>query len=268
MLKNSWLFFVIVLFVSCISLGSNTGHGQQPVKYVELSMQQQGDAGLWVSGPLNGRFIIIGVSSRLSNPNEEVPAAKQDAARKAAMYHGTQGSFELTNSTGTGGFFDFSADSKLDLQYDPNYAQYIERLTFDPEKDVMRIDGATMVRFQYNISNVDINYIPKISSDRPLWVNSRNLPEFTGYTTAVGHAGKRSQLKDTVNASCDSAVASLIQSASTQVTVGDSSGLGLGFKADFHTKSEGRLMNFTILEFWINPENKSVSTLAIARVSK
>jgi hypothetical protein len=27
-------------------------------------------------------------------------------------------------------------------------------------------------------------------------------------------------------------------------------------------------MNFTILEFWINPENKSVSTLAIARVSK
>jgi hypothetical protein len=281
-LKNSWLFLIVVLFVSCANLGINPGGilkkpavaaeqpdeqpARQPAKYVELSMQEQHSASLWVSGPVNGQMVIIGVSGRLSRPDDEIVAAKEDAARKVSMYNGVQGSVELINTTGSGGFFDYSADSILDLQYDQNYGQYVERLTFDPEKDVLRTDGATFIRFQFNAS-IDVDYSPK-TGGRPSWVNNRDLPEFNGYTTVVGYAGKRSRLRDTISASCDSAAAKLIESASFQVSSRETSVAGSSGATTLHIKSEGRLANFQILGFWIDPDNGSVSTLAIARVSK
>ena len=276
MLKNSWLFLAVVLSVSCASLGiksggnkiSTGGYSAGQPKYVEVSMQEQHNAGLWVSGPLNGRMVVVGVSGRLTKPDDEILTAKEDAARKASMYHGVQGSVELINTTGAGGFFDYSADSILNLQYNLNYEQYAELLTFDPEKDVLRVDGATFVRFRFDTPNLDVDYFPKIIGGRPAWIHNRGLPEFAGYTTAVGYAGRRSRLRDTVFASCESAAARLIESASTQVSSSETSVVGSVSKTVLQIKSEGRLTNFQILEIWMDPDNGSVSTLAIARVSK
>jgi len=263
-------------FTGCLGLnfvnkGGDSRQSAGSRSYTEKSMQEYHDDGLWVSGPVNGKFIIIGVSGKYTKPADEIEAAKLDAARKAAMYHGIQGSFELINTTGSRGYFDFSADTKLDLNYDNNYGNYTERLSFNPETDVIRGNGATFVRFRYNISGSDFNHYPVKNSGRPSWVNNRNLPQFAGYTTAVGYAGKRLKLKDTISASYDSAAARLIETASTQMSTKEASASvnrSTSVYTTTHVRSEGRLMNFQVLEFWIDPETGGVSSLAIARVSK
>lgn len=278
MQKNALLlFFVVVLTTACANLNilnknNNTNQSVSPPvqtgKYVEASMTDQQSSGHWIAGPRDNQFIIIGVSGRLSRANDEIEAAKTDAARKASMFHGIQGSVEHLNS-GSGSFFDYVAESRLELNYDTNYGQYIERLTFNPETDVIRAAGAVYVRMKYNITNsVLINYTAKKSNGRPTWINGRDLPEIPDYVTAVGYAGKRSRFSDTVNASCDSAAAKLIESASTQIETDINSIAGQSSTASVYVHSEGRLSNFQIIEFWVDPDNGSVSTLAIARVFK
>ena len=283
MIKKAWLFFpLIIILTSCLSIGSGVNksqadqppHEQQSRSVIahqpEITLQEQNNSGLWVSGPINGKFIIIGVSGRLSRPNDEIEAAKLDAAAKAAMYYGIQGSVEYSNTSGSGGFFDYSADSRLVLNYDTNYANYISNLSFDPEKDILRGDNATYVRFSYSAITSNINYSPVKSNDRPSWVNNRNMPEFDGYVTVVGFAGRRSRLRDTISASCESAAARLIENASTSVINQEQSSTrhGATTASSTYTRSEGRLNNFQILAFWIDPSSGAVSTLATARVSK
>jgi hypothetical protein len=248
--------------------GANQPPAVRPKETVKSPMEEQQSSGHWITGQRDNQFIIIGISGRLSRPNDEIEAAKKDAARKAAMFHGVQGSVEHINS-GSGNFFDYVANSKLELNYDTNYEPYIERLSFNPETDVIRGPGAVFVRMKYNAANsVPVNYAAKKNNGRPTWINSRDLPEIPDYTVAVGYAGRRSRFTDTVNASCDSAAARLIESASTQVETRVNSIAGQSSSAAVYVHSEGRLSNFQIIEFWIDPDNGSVSTLAIARVFK
>ena len=266
MFIKSCLLFVFAMLTACttMSTGSISETPNRQISKKPLSIQNKERR--WISGPLDGKFIIIGVSGRLQKPNDEIEAAKLDAARKAAMYYGIQGTIELTNTTGSGGFFDYSVNSKIDLQYDTNYDQYIENLDYNP-KDVFRGDGAVYVRFIYNIST-DINYSPEKYSGPPPWINNRNLPQFEGYETAVGFAGKRSRLRDTIYASCESVIARLIETASFQVSTKDISVTGGSSKTSTEIRSEGRLNDFQVLEIYIEPGNGSVHTLAAARVSK
>ncbi|MDR0443320.1 MAG: hypothetical protein LBH44_07955 [Treponema sp.] len=282
--KKTWLFFAAVLISACSSFNlvstpksSGTKSSEaQPSKVTppqpEASMQELLDAGLWISGPRDGLLTIIGVSGRLMRPDDEIEAAKQDAAQKLSMYHGIQGSFEIFNFVG-GSFMDYEANSALNINYDRNYGQYIERLSFDPEKDVIRGDGATFIRMKCNVSDLAVNtYSSERKSGKPVWTNDRDLPHFPGYTTVVGFSGSKSRLQDAVFASCESAVARLIESASTTVTTNDSTIMGQASAASMHVRSEGRLSSFQVLEFWIEPGTSAVSkrvyTLAVARVTK
>ena len=290
MFKKFFLLFIaVVVLMSCGSFGGTQSNEkstekkeqsaskkEQSARYVEQSMQDQYDAKRWISGPHNGQLIIIGVSGRLSKPDDEIEAAKQDAAQKVAMYHGIRGSYEVVNTSGPYGFFDFSHDSKLDLVPNNNYEQYIERLTFDPEKDVIRGesamffgDAATFIRFKYSPSDSLVNYSPEGGTGRPSWVNSVDLPQYEGYTTVVGFAGKRHTLRETIYKSCESAAATLISTAPTTGDIKDVvvTGYNSSALATIKLKSEGTLSNFQILGHWID-QNGAVSTLAIARVSK
>ena len=282
MLKKAGLFLIAVLVFVCgstgclsLSAGANVGERSvSPSRYVETTMQDQYDAKKWISGPLNGQLIIIGVSGRLLKPDDEIEAAKKDAAEKVAMYHGISGSYEVVNVSGPSGFFDFSHDATLDLRPDHNYEQYVELLTFDPEKDVFRGqatmffgEAATFVRFKYNPSGSLINYSPENGTSRPSWVNGANLPHFEGYTTVVGFAGKRYTLRETIYKSCESAAATLISTAPTTGDIKDIDVVGYSSSTTIKFRSEGTLSNFQILGHWID-QNGAVSTLAIARVSK
>jgi hypothetical protein len=274
-MKIICVFLSVLLFFSCASVESEKSNPIFPNENAAIkkddkfpipSMQDQNDTGRWFSGMQDGVFIIIGVSSRLERPADEIDAAKKDAAKKASMYQGVQGSIISMNISGAA-YFDYSSNSTLNLNYDTNYEQYMERLIYT-DKDVIRGTGATYIRFQYNISGPDFTYMPEKSAGRPAWTYNRNLPQFSGYTTVIGYAGKRTWMRDAINASYDSAAARLIEVASSQVTTGTSSQAGQSSSTAISIYSEGSLTNFFIMETWIDKASGAVYTMAAARISQ
>jgi hypothetical protein len=287
---NKLSFLVVVsvfLFLSCANFPfsrSNSSKSAQPKKSPtqesvtqndspELPVQELPKDRHLICGNQNGQLIIYGVSGRLSKPNDEIEAAKQDAARKAAMYHGIQGSVVSVNRTAAN-ILEYTSDSAISLNYDTNVDRYLERLTFDPEKDVMRTSGtfgspgAVIVRMKYNAPDlINANYKSVITSGFPSWINNRDLPEVPGYITAIGLSGKKSELRDTITSSMQAAAARLIENASTQMSISDKTGASVVSSTVMQSRSEGKLSNFQALEFWV-ADNGAVYTLAIARVSQ
>ena len=104
--------------------------------------------------------------------------------------------------------------------------------------------------------------------DRPDWTKNQNLPRFDGYITAVGRASKQRWIKDTIVKSTDAAIYSLIEQVSVKVNVGDSSNstrTGGAASSAIHIVSEGKLTQFLVLEYYIEPGTGTVYTLAIAK---
>ena len=285
MLKNKLSFLAVLvpvfLFLSCANIpffrGKNSESVQSQGGFAQYdsseSAQEQKTGRHWICGAQDGQLIIIGVSSRLSKPNDELEAAKQDAARKAAMYHGVQGSVVSVNRTSSN-IMEYTSDSVISLNYDTNVDRYLERLSFDPEKDVVRTagvsgtPGAVIVRMKYSAPDlVNVNYNSVTRDGAPSWTNNRDLPEVPGYITAVGLSGKKAQLKDTITSSMHAAAARLIEVASTQFSIMEKSSSNAGSSSSMQSRSEGRMNNFQVLEFW-TADNGSVYTLAIARVSQ
>jgi len=228
----------------------------------------QWESGLFVTDSHDGEMVVIGVSSRLVRRADEVEAAKNDAARKVAMFHGMRGTVESFHRTGAS-FFDFIAEARIDLE--PvilDHARFIERLTFDPDHDVLLFEGGTLVRFRYAARVVPVNSVGTLDADgRPGWINDRNLPNVGGYMMAVGFSQNQVWLRDTVMRSTRAAAASLIQGESTHTATETVvvNGQALTY---IRSRSEGNLHNFRVIEFWIDPRNMSVYTLGIARLSE
>jgi len=267
---------IVFLFFSCASLGigkseqnlSSSDSNSSVVNTEEnkiLSVKEQGASGYWITKPSENALIIIGVSNLQVKRDSEIASAKEDAARKAAMYHGILGRIESFHSSGAN-YFDFAADSKVELEYDTDYTKYIDRLTFDPEHDVFATDDAVFVRFKYTTTAAPVDYKTSMNDDgRPNWTHSRDIPQINGYITTVGFARNQVRLKDTIRKSSEAAVARMIEDMSTQIISSDKSGTGKGSSGQIRTKSEGKLDNFQIIEFWIDPKTGYVYTLAIAK---
>jgi len=229
------------------------------------SMKDQVVSGYWVTSPSENSIIIIGISGLQVKQDDEITSAKEDAARKAAMYHGVRGNVESIYSNGVN-FFDYIADSKIELDYDTDYEKYFDKLTFDSKNDVIRTDNTVFVRFKYTTESIPVNFTASLNRDgRPSWTHSRDLPQIDGYITAVGFARNQVRLKDTIKKSTEAAAARMIEGISTRVTSTDKTGTGMGNSNLIQSKSEGNLHNFHIIEFWIDPNTGYVYTLAIAR---
>ena len=106
--KKIWVFFAVVVLAACVTVDSGSD-SETPSnrQFSGKPMKIQHDQRRWISGPLDNSFIIIGVSGRLERAADEIETAKLDAARKAAMYHGIQGTVEMETTTGSRGFFDY-----------------------------------------------------------------------------------------------------------------------------------------------------------------
>jgi len=261
---------MVLLFFSCASSSrwqngqgffASLFHREPP------PINQQATTGFWVTRPSGNALTIIGISNPMTKRAAEITAAQEDAAKKAAMYHGVWGSVEYLQGVGSG-FLDYTAESAISLYYDPDYAKYIDRLTFDPERDVLKVDGAVIVRFKYAAAAPLVNYTTTMNDDgRPNWTYNRDLPQIDGYISAVGFAQNQARLKDTIRKSTESAVARLISEMSVTVMSTEKSVTGVGASTQIYTKSEGSLANFHVIEFWIDPQTKYVYTLAIAKRS-
>jgi len=162
-------------------------------------------------------------------------------------------------------FFDYAHDSNVELIYDTNYERYVEQLTFDPQNDVLITNEGIFVRFQHDTTVTEIDYTVRFIDDRPDWIRNRNIPELDGYVTAVGFARNQRRLKDTIFKSTENAATRMIEDLSTTINTRETIVTGQGSSSLIQTKSEGRLNDFRVIDFWIEPETRFVYTLAIAK---
>ena len=261
-MKKPFSFIPIVVFLSsCLSYAPQNVAGTNP----EITLREQWEAGRLISNSQDGALVVIGVASRHVVREDEITAAKNHAARKVAMFYGIRGSVESTMRAGMD-VFGFYFNTQTSIRNIVDYEQFIERLQFDPDRDVLTIDGGTLVRFRYEAMVTRVNFIGTMDNDsRPNWLDDRYLPELDGYIVAVGVSQNQLWLRDTVMLSAQAAALKLIENMSTRLRTTDVYVPGIGFISETLTISEGGLDNFRVLEFWINPRNRHVYTLGIAR---
>jgi hypothetical protein len=261
------LLFIIFFFPNLTFCSGNTEAVSKSTNEVlndQLSMKKQHESGHWIVKPSNNMLTVIGVSNPMMRREDEITAAKEDAAKKVSMYYGIQGRIESVNSTGAG-FFDYQYDSNIELSYDTDFEKYKDQLTFDPQNDVLVTQEGIFIRFQYPAGVTGINYNSKIVNGRPDWIRNSERPEFEGYLTAVGFSRNQRRLKDTVLKSAEDAIVRMIEGLSTTVNVKEITVTGQSSSSFIHTVSEGILYGFQVIEFWIEPETRYVYTLAAAR---
>jgi hypothetical protein len=226
----------------------------------------------WQGPADSGGLVFYGAAAPRRDPEESVRRALEDAARRAAMFNLLRGQSVSRSDTGSGPFDNaYAADSSL--VHDRDYQKYIDAFTFDPEKDVLRRDNLVFVRVLYPVSPpADLPLVPHSGDgDRPPWID--NPPSFPGRHTGLGHAGKRASPADTFKASYESAALSIIRAVSTEVrgSVVEAQGSGAfaaSRSAGQTISAEAVLREFYILDFWIDPADQSIWTLAAARAER
>jgi len=219
--------------------------------------------GFWTTLPGQGSLVIIGASGRQSKRGAEIELAREDAARKAAMYHSVWASVENTQNIGPHSLNYFTG-YEINLDYDRDLAKYADALTFNANRDVLRVDGGVLVRFSYPAYfPAGIGYgFAREADGSPKWI--KNPPdEIGGFITGVGFSGRQFYFRDTYEKSCNAAVAALVSRLSTDVTVEMTSDGYLNSLVSYQ-RSAARLDHFLVLEIWVDPKNNSVWTLAIA----
>jgi hypothetical protein len=222
------------------------------------------DAGFWVTPPHPGSLTIVGMSGPLLKREREINAAREEAARKISMYHGVNVSFESVHSDGSS-IFDYSSSSSLALEYDDDLEKYKDRLTYDGDRDVARSGGSVFIRFAYPAGfPFPVSYTSRKNADgSPVWVQ-RPPGEIDGFTAGVGFSAKKSRVKDSYAASCDSAAAAIVSRLSTSVITTTIASPGKN-TVTILQRSSGRLKGFLVLDIWVDPKTKAVWTLAIAQ---
>lgn len=214
--------------------------------------------------PERNSLIFLGVSGPMYKPEAEIDAAREDAARKAAMYHGLTASFTSTQGMGTNAL-DYYSDSNFQMEYDQELDRYIDKLTYNPEHDVTNSSGAIFIRFSYpGIYPVDINYKSAKEADgSPEWIKHPPL-EIEGFMAQVGFARRQLRIRDTIAKANEDAIANLISRSSSSLKISDTVNND-STSSVITQQSSGKLLYFMILETWINPEDLSVWNLTIAR---
>jgi len=270
------IYFVLLFLFSLtiVSFGSgnkesdsqNTNTVIKENDFTRPSMQEQYETGHWITKSSANALTIIGVSNPMSRRQDEIAAAKEDAARKTAMYYGVNGRTETASRDGSN-LLDYLYASNVELVFDTDYEKYINRLVYDPQKDVLITAEGIFIRFQYASAVTEINYSAKIVNGRPSWIESGGKPEFEGYITAVGFSRNQRRLKDTVVKATEDAALRMIENLSTTVNTKEVSASGQGSSSNIHAVSEGTLYGFHVIEFWVEPETRYVYTLAIARAA-
>jgi hypothetical protein len=272
-MRENSSFFALVFF-SCLCLLS-CGTTAAPVTSSLPGPAGNGIYGLaetafWDAAPLNNELIFHGAAGLLSDREESIRLALEDAARKLAVFHTVEGVFYAYTHIG-GGALDYRSDIQTALNYDQDYKRYVEELDFDPERDVLQRGNVIFVRARYRPPvPVSIPYTPPPFGEngKPGWID--NPPHISGYAVGLGYAGRRSSPGDTVNKSFESAAFSIIKNTSSLVSGRTESFQGSGAYDVSSTNrsallARGVLRGFYALDTWTDPQTQGVWILALAR---
>lgn len=251
----------LFVFFSCAS-GNSKGTAKKPNpeeqlrRFFDTSSKGEG-------------LIFHGVSAPRSNKKEALKLALEDAARKVAFYHWVEGSV-VQRDRGGKSFFDYAADSEIELSYNHDYKAYVKDLSYDPETDVLYDSKAVYVRVRYSSGSLPLKYSPGSARSRPSWVTSPPS-EMSGFPATVGYANPRLYHRDTMISSYENAVIALVRGASqtitSQRTYSDKTGGTFNHTSirDSTLTARGRLTGFYVVDTWVDPANLAVWTLAVAR---
>jgi hypothetical protein len=244
--------FLIAAFALAFSACASTGKPNASVSHI-------------ITHPNDGSLVILGVSARLSTRTNELTVASAAAARKAAMYHGLTASFEEMQFIGAG-FFDYRHDTHSWVAYDQQLGKYIERLSFDPDRDVFRDNnGNVFIRFIYPATfpgNISYQF-GKRPDGSPEWI--RQPPgEINGFVAGVGRSGRLDRFADTFARSYEAAAIAIAAKISTTIET-EETAIQSRATVQLHRQSRANMTHFLILETWIDPQTRAVYTLAIAR---
>jgi hypothetical protein len=263
------LLIYALLFSSCAGLKDGL-FVQSDLNRGKVSASAGASAGsssFWVTTPENGSLVFVGGAASRTNKEEAIRYALLDAARKASLYLEVYGKGTFVLDVGAG-HFDFNTSSDLELFYDSDYEKYIEEFEFDPDTDVLAFENSVFVRVRWPAPVlVGTNFVSRWSSDRPDWI--LNPPEtIDGYLAAVGRSGSHSRTYSAVIASYENAIASLLYNkySSIDAEAGSVEVGGATMAAASNKEvAEGKIVQFYILEVWIDPADRSVWTLAITK---
>ncbi|MDR2757851.1 MAG: LPP20 family lipoprotein [Spirochaetaceae bacterium] len=257
---KKYIFMVILcvfIFSSCRSSSSRT----------EAPPQDNGKNGFWNTLSVSGELVFHGVAGTRFDREASIRLALEDAARKAAMFTQVKGRIAFYGKTGVT-FWDYQADTESTLDIETDYQKYIENFIFDSETDVLQEHNAIFVRVRYpSAVLVDIPY-PFQSSHgaaKPGWIDEP--PLVPGYVTGIGYAGRRMSYGDTVKGSYENAAFSIIRNISSAVegSMADVHGAGGSVSNESRMSAEAVLIGFYVLDFWLDPADQTVWTLAIAK---
>jgi len=220
--------------------------------------------GFLITAPRPTALTIIGVSGPLQKREDEIAAAREDAARKAALYHGIMVDYETTQITSSG-VFGNKTESSLNLEYDEELEQYKEKLQFDPDRDIATNNRTVLIRFTYPAAFPGgIGYgFARNADGSPVWTTNRPR-QINGFIAGVGYAARHLRRQDTFVKSYEAAIVEIVTQLSTRVSTRNTSS-GWNNTSTIITQSSGTLNNFLVLEIWIDPKTQAVWTLAIAR---
>ena len=220
------------------------------------------------TSPREGKLVFLGVSGKRSRRQEAIDLALEDAVRRIAIFEQVEGEYAVLSNRG-GRLLDYRAEASSNLSYNASYEDYFAFVEFDEISGVFETENSVFVRVSYP-GNLEINYRPSalMPDGKPFWVE--NPPEMIGkYLVGVGYAGRRNAYKDTVNASYENAIFSVIRnlysvSSGQSVNYRGAGFLDIASIARQELNASGTIKGFYVLETWTDPKDKSVWALAVA----
>jgi hypothetical protein len=222
--------------------------------------------GFWDSGRFQNGLLFPGVSGgHYVSRNRAVELALRDAARRLSFYHSVE-AFIQFDETYSRQFQGTRIDNARGLVHDEDYEKYVAALEFDPEQDVYEDRDVLFIRAGYTGPDAPaVDYIPSLwdSTKKPSWI--KNPPSrIDGYPAAVGFAGPRFSYKDTVTASYEDAVFTLVQNYFYALAAGQTDA-GRTFDDFSVSYASGVVKGFYALETWTDSVTGGIWTLAVAR---
>ena len=276
MLKKLWALLWCLLCIACA--GAPGGASSKDAAPKDAAPSDSTPAASRVqpsffpSAPAGNGLVFIGAAGKRSNPKETLQFALEDAARRVSVFHEVTGEYAVVNNIGSGAF-DYTHNTYTSLYYDKEGAQrYVDALRFNADTDTLEIENTFFVRAVYASGlPVPVKYRPvyRGADRKPDWVD--NPPaKIEGYEVGVGFSDRHALLADAYANSCNNAIFAIIRNVNT-VSRGNNvlynAGGLFGYKtaSDNVTYSYGVLTGFYVLDTWIDPQAKTVWTLAIAK---
>jgi hypothetical protein len=267
--KIGLLFLFSLLFMTTCTSGPPVPGAVRKVVFTEAAAA----APFFSSMPAGNRLVFIGVAGKRSDPKETVQFALEDAARRVAAYHRVYGEYALVNNIGSG-TFDYAHDTYMSLSYDVEGSkQYVDALQFNADTDSLEMENTLIVRTTYPAAlSVPVAYRPVYgkADQKPDWVENPPL-EVAGYEVGVGYSGRFSSLADTCTNSFHNAIFAIIRNINSVSQNNESLYQNTGSLFGYYSSSDnllysyGMLTGFYVLDTWIDPKDKTVWTLAIAK---